>query len=111
MDSSHAARHDRYIAQFCERHHLPEHQADTMSTRFCEGCESYGEFNHHAPEFRPYWEAQQEAFDLCNQGMTMARERRDLGIDPPLTPLQRVAEARLEWGIAECLAALEVLAE
>ena len=110
MDSSHAARHDRLIHAYCSRHHLSDLHADAMSARMADGCERYGEENHHRADFSCAREALEEAWDLVTLGVTTALERREDDIDPPLTSGEQRAWAELEFGAAACLRALEVLA-
>ena len=110
MDRDHATRHDRLIAAYCARHHLSQTHADRMSARMADGCERYGERNHHAPEFSCAREALEEAWDLVTLGVCVALERREDGEDPELMPAEQRAYAELEFGAAACLRALEVLA-
>ena len=51
MNPWHINRHEKIVAYLCRHFDLPEHMEAEVNASHEHGCEEYGEWNHHRPEF------------------------------------------------------------
>ena len=63
MNPWHTNRHEKIVAYLCRHFDLPEHVEAEVNASHEHGCEEYGEWNHHQPEFNHAQEIAEELTD------------------------------------------------